>query len=76
VAEQDDASWTDDEPRAGDVNRVGEAVERLGEPGHLGDKSGDVASFDVVDGRQSGNGGHDLLAQSVGSAVDAHGSAP
>ena len=32
VAQQDDAAFADDEPGAGDVHRIGVAVERVGQP--------------------------------------------
>ena len=76
VAQQHDAALADDEARAGDVNRVGVTVERRREPADLGDEALDVPPLLDVDGCQGRDGSDDLLAQHLGSVVDAHGSAP
>ena len=76
MAKQDDAASADNEPRPGDMNRVGMPVEWLGKPADLGDEALDVAAFLVVDRRQSGHGGDHLCTHCRGLSLGAHEPAP
>jgi uncharacterized membrane protein len=76
VPEQDDASWADDEPRAGDVNRVCMPVERFGQPVDLGDEPLDVAAFLLVDRCQRRHCGDHLRTNGRCLTVGAHDPAP